>query len=222
VATDRPDLGELYHDTRERLIGLVESLDPATLTTSVPACPGWTITGVIYHLVAVAEDVLDGRLAGPPSEDETAAQLRRQEGTPMPQTLERWSSLATPFEDLIRAARVWPAVLDVVSHEQDIRGALGQPGGRDCAAIYHGAAALCRRVPDMPVGVRVVWSDGEGHMGPEDGTQLVIHSSRFETVRWRLGRRSRAQLAHLDWSADPAPVLDHLCVFGPAEIDIVE
>ncbi len=74
----------------------------------------------------------------------------------------------------------------------------------------------------MPVGIRVVWHDGEGHMGPDNGPQLVVHSSRFETVRWRLGRRSRAQLARLDWSADPAPVLDHLCVFGPAQTDIIE
>jgi hypothetical protein len=37
-----------------------------------------------------------------------------------------------------------------------------------------------------------------------------------------MGRRSRAQLATLGWSADPAPVLDHLAVFGPAERDVIE
>jgi hypothetical protein len=37
-----------------------------------------------------------------------------------------------------------------------------------------------------------------------------------------MGRRSGAQLAALDWSADPAPVIDHLAVFGPAAHDIVE
>lgn len=29
-------------------------------------------------------------------------------------------------------------------------------------------------------------------------------------------------LAALDWSRDPAPVLDHLVVFGPAARDIIE
>jgi len=34
----------------------------------------------------------------------------------------------------------------------------------------------------------------------------------------RLYRTARA----LDWSGDPAPVLDHLAVFGPAPRDIIE
>lgn len=38
--------------------------------------------------------------------------------------------------------------------------------------------------------------------------KLVLRTTRFDTLRWRLGRRSRAQLARLDWSADPQPVLD--------------
>jgi hypothetical protein len=37
-----------------------------------------------------------------------------------------------------------------------------------------------------------------------------------------MGRRSRGQLAALDWSGDPSPVLDHLVVFGPAMADIAE
>ena len=30
---------------------------------------------------------------------------------------------------------VWPAVMDVVSHEHDIRGALGDTSGRDAESI---------------------------------------------------------------------------------------
>jgi len=37
-----------------------------------------------------------------------------------------------------------------------------------------------------------------------------------------MGRRSRAQLAAMSWSGDPAPVIDHLTVFGPAGASIVE
>jgi hypothetical protein len=37
-----------------------------------------------------------------------------------------------------------------------------------------------------------------------------------------MGRRSRAQLLAMDWSGDPAPVLDHLAVFGPAAQDVME
>ena len=51
---------------------------------------------------------------------------------------------------------------------------------------------------------------------------LGLTTTRFEAFRWRMGRRSRDQLAALDWSGDPAPVLDHLVVFGPARTDIIE
>jgi hypothetical protein len=51
---------------------------------------------------------------------------------------------------------------------------------------------------------------------------VVLTTTRFEAFRWRMGRRSRAQLAALAWSADPAAVLDNLAIFGPAASDIVE
>ncbi|WP_268812326.1 hypothetical protein [Mycolicibacterium stellerae] len=41
-------------------------------------------------------------------------------------------------------------------------------------------------------------------------------------LRWRTGSRSRSQLAAMHWSDDPSRVLDHLCMFGPADKDIHE
>ena len=64
--------------------------------------------------------------------------------------------------------------------------------------------------------------DTEFRAGPDNATELRLTTSRFEAFRWRMGRRSRAQLAGLDWSGDPAPLLDHLTIFGPAARDIIE
>jgi len=72
------------------------------------------------------------------------------------------------------------------------------------------------------VRLRVTVEDAEYRSGPEDGAEIYLRTTRFEALRWRTGRRSRAQLAAMDWSADPAPVLDHLYMFGPADIDIDE
>ena len=44
----------------------------------------------------------------------------------------------------------------------------------------------------------------------------------FEFFRLRLGRRSRRQVARLDWSDDPERVLDAMFVFGPATTDLDE
>jgi hypothetical protein len=64
--------------------------------------------------------------------------------------------------------------------------------------------------------------DAEFRLGPDSGPPLTLATTRFEAFRWRMGRRSRDQLAALGWSGDPAPVIDHLVVFGPAACDVVE
>jgi hypothetical protein len=64
--------------------------------------------------------------------------------------------------------------------------------------------------------------DAEFRLGPGIGPPLTLTTTRFEAFRWRMGRRSRDQLAVLGWSGDPAPVIDHLVVFGPAACDVVE
>jgi hypothetical protein len=66
---------------------------------------------------------------------------------------------------------------------------------------------------------------GASHTWPRSspgGTPLRLATSRFEAFRWRMGRRSRAQLAALDWSGDRSPVLDHPTIFGLSAADIIE
>ena len=216
-----PDLARLYRDTRERLTALVAGLDERSLAAPVPACPGWQVQDVVAHLAAIVEDALAGKLTGPPSEAETAVQVARSRGRPMTRTLAEWTAAAPQFEEAISASGIPPAVIDVASHEQDIRGALGLPRARDSEAIRQMAGWLLRGLR-TPVPVRVTVEDAEFRTGPDGEPTLGLRTSRFEAFRWRMGRRSREQLAALDWSGDPAPVLDHLVVFGPARTDIIE
>lgn len=216
-----PDLGALYEDTRVRLLGLLESLDADEFAAPVPACPGWSVSDVVAHLAAVGEDVVAGRLAKPPTDEETAAQVARFDGMPLSEVVARWTEVVPAFEEVISGFSVWPAVLDIVSHEHDIRGAVGRPGGRDSDAVRAGSEQLVTWLRP-PAPMRVVLEDAEYRVGPEGDGGLELRTTRFEAVRWRLGRRSRAQMASFAWSDDPAPVLDHLVIFGPASRDVIE
>ena len=71
----------------------------------------------------------------------------------------------------------------------------------------------------MPL--RVTVEDAQYRSGPDDRAEIRLRTTRFEALRRRTGRRS-AQLAAMDWSGDPIPLLDHLYLFGPADTDIVE
>lgn len=232
--TEDPDLSTFYAQTRDRLTALVSELDDAALATPVPACPRWTVQDVIAHLAAVAEDILAGRLTRPPSEEQTAAQVARFSGRGLGQVIAHWESNAPELEKLVGTAGVWPPVMDVACHEQDIRGALGLPGARDTDVIWHCAGQLLGWLK-TPVPMRVTVEDAEfrsrpsagpepadGGGEPGTGPELALSTTRFEAFRWRLGRRSRVQLATLAWSGDPAPVLDNLTIFGPSPHDIVE
>jgi hypothetical protein len=139
----------------------------------------------------------------------------------MSRTLAGWTAGAPRFEEVISAFDIPPAVIDVASHEQDIRGALGLPGARDNEAIRRMAGWLLERLR-TPVPVCVTVEDAQFRAGPDGDPVLGLRTTRFDAFRWRMGRRSRGQLAALDWSGDPAPVLDHLVVFGPARSDIAE
>jgi uncharacterized protein (TIGR03083 family) len=216
-----PDLAAMYRATRERLTALVAGLDEAQLGTRVPACPGWSVADVIGHLAAIPEDALAGRLTGPPSEAETALQVERFRGRPITQTLAGWTKMAPRFEEIVAAFDVVPAVIDVASHEQDIRGAVGQPGARDTEVIHEMARWLVTRL-QTPVPLRITVGDARFQVGPEGEPALELTTTWYEAFRWRMGRRSRSQLAALDWSGDPSPVLDHLVVFGPAPTDVIE
>jgi uncharacterized protein (TIGR03083 family) len=203
------------------VVSLVSAASDAALGARVPACPAWSVRDVVAHLTAVAEDVVAGRLAGPPSDDETAAQVARFAGRDVTEILARWASIAPRFEYLIGRSRVRAAVIDIASHEHDIRGAIGRPGARDAAAVWHSAEWLLAGLrPAVPL--LVIVEDAQFRLGPGSGTELSLTTSRFEAFRWRMGRRSAGQLAALDWSGDPAPVIGHLVVFGPAAHDVVE
>lgn len=221
------NLGGLYLDTHDRLVALLRGLDSAELGRPVPTCPGWSVFDVVAHLTAVAEDILAGRLTSPPSDEETAAQVARFRGRPFPDVLAEWSTIAGPLAEMVVAARAWPAVADVASHEQDIRSAIGQPGARDSDVVRLCAARLIAGLRP-PVPVQVTVEDAEFLAGPDgpldsaDPERLTLRTTRFEAFRWRLGRRSRGQLVDLEWSSDPAAVVDHLAIFGPSPTDIIE
>lgn len=214
------DLGAAYAESRDRLAGVVAAA-PDPKAVAVPACPGWSVHDALSHLVAVAEDVLAGRLTAPPGDETTAGQVARRRDRPTGEVLEEWAELSPRIEELLRGVTIWPVVLDVLSHEHDVRAALGAPGGRDLPIISTGAAQMLSWYqPPVALTVRMGGRTFEHRDGGDPG--LALDTDAFEVFRFRLGRRSRRQLAAMAWTGDPAPLLDSLTVFGPSPLDIIE
>lgn len=221
VNADPTEVFGLYRQTRERISALVTDLDDAACGAGVAACPRWTVRDVVAHLTAVAQDWVDGSLTGPPTDAQTAAQVGRFDGHDMAGIMAAWSVATVRLGQAAETRGLEPPLGDITSHEHDIRGALGRPGARDSAAVRHSSDRLLGiLVPRQPV--RVIVEDGQYRCGPPGADEIMLRTTRFEALRWRTGRRSRGQLAAMDWTGDPTPVLDDLYLFGPADGDVVE
>jgi len=219
--TDPRDVARFYWDAKDRITALVEDLDEAGQQTSVPACPTWSVRDVVAHVTAVADEWARGILTGAPTEEQTAAQVARFDGHDLAQIIAVWTDATAQLNHLAGNSGLEPPIGDVAVHEHDIRAALGKPGARKSSAVHYSSDRLLASLR-TPLPLRVVVEDAEYRSGPANGAEIRLDTTRFEALRWRTGRRSRAQLAAMDWSDDPGRLLDHLCMFGPTETDLVE
>jgi uncharacterized protein (TIGR03083 family) len=130
----------LYRGVRERITAFVRGLPDGADQTVVPACPAWTVHDVIAHLVGITDDAIAGRMQGVTTDPWTAAQVERGRGVPTAELLERWDRQGPMIEPGLVASPL--AVVDAVTHEHDLYGALGRAVERDSAAV----AFACRTI----------------------------------------------------------------------------
>lgn len=218
------DVGWHYERARRRIDDLVRPLRPEQCDTAVPACPGWRVRDVLAHLVGGPEDAAAGRLDGIPTDEQTAAQVDRHRAETAIELLDTWRDMSPFVADAITKANIWPPAFDAVTHEHDLRGALGVPGARDDESVElfarMSASVVAAPVPLIfDVGTERIPA---GATSLDDENALTLRTTPFELFRLRLGRRSRRQVEAMAWSGDPAPVLPHLFVFGPSPLDIIE
>ncbi|MEQ1699044.1 MAG: maleylpyruvate isomerase N-terminal domain-containing protein [Ilumatobacteraceae bacterium] len=198
------DLGALYRAARERISALVTApgVDPAA---TVPATPEWSVHDVVAHVSGVAVDGTSGNMAGAPGDEWTAAQVARNVGRPIEEMVAEWSEVGPLMEGFLSSpsgAMASAAVMDIHTHEADLRHALGLP-------IAVPAEFLAWAGPSMRNGFAEAVA-GAG-LPP-----VSVDASAFEWFRGRLGRRTAAEVAAYDWSASAADYLDTFFIFGRA------
>ncbi len=212
------EVGAAYEGCRARITELTAGLGAEAAAIAVPACPGWTVHDVVAHLAGVVEDMAAGRVEGIATEAWTAAQVEAGRDRSLAELLEAWRAGAATFAGLLDSAgrSGHQAVFDAVTHEHDVRGALGRPGARDSDAVGIGVAfvaeALTRSAQAEGVALRVEL-DGGRAWGPDEPA-VTLRGDAFEIMRAAAGRRSLDQLRALRWDGDPDAALTAF-TFGP-------
>jgi uncharacterized protein (TIGR03083 family) len=205
-----------YRAVRERTTDVLGAVDDGlAASTSVPGCPGWTVTELAAHMCGVCVDILEGNLDGVGTAPWADAQAERFAPLGLAGVLEHWNEVAPQVEALAPGFPPQPAtqlVFDATTHEQDARGAVRAPGARDADALAvpldfigrlldtrvrtEGLPALALRTPDG-------WASIAGEGAPA----IELSGSAFDLFRSFGGRRALDQIRSLDWSGDPEPYL---------------
>jgi len=145
-----------YIALRARVIDLLRSTPESSGNIVVPCTPEWTIRQLAAHLVGVPEDVLAGRMEGVASDAWTHAQVERYGDLTLTELADLFESSAPKIDAIIHnfpQPIISQFVMDAVTHEQDMRSALGVPGGRDSKAVEVGVGFFLNliEVSDPPL-----------------------------------------------------------------------
>ena len=176
-----------YLEFRDRIVSLIREIPESQASFSVPLCPNWEVSSLISHIVGVPEDILAGRMEGVTTDAWTQAQVDRHEGESLSQLADALRATATEFDVLlphIPSPTNSQMMMDAVTHEHDLRHAVGRADAQDSAAVDVALGYLLNMVDTIAPGRAQELSDSG--------------VSRYELMRSLSGRRSIEQMNQLE------------------------
>jgi uncharacterized protein (TIGR03083 family) len=216
-----PELSSGYHATRARIGDLVRDLDDDGLATRVPACPEWSVHDLVAHVVGIPEALAAGNV---PSGDlqawlDSLVEERRHD--PVPELLDRWAACAAPTSALVDGGGS-QLFIDAVSHEHDLRGALGRPGARGSAEVQGTVQLLldllAPAIVDAGLGALVIDSGGVRWASQFARPQCTLRVDPWEAVRVLQSRRTADEVRALPATGDVEPYLAVLHEHSPLPV----
>ena len=223
------DVAEVYLDTYHRFSGLAAQLTEAELSTPVVACPGWSAKDTIGHVTGVAVGLVAGagEVAAP---DSTERQVQERRDRPLQAILEEWAGAVGALTGVLQAAGsgLTAVGIDLWSHEQDVRNAVGKPGGRDAPGLWltlKAAVSADQKVrtaglpPMLLITGEKTWYLGDG---AREGADVILDLDPYEAARMLMGRRTYDEIAAYPWVGDPASYLPLLHQFTVPERSLGE
>jgi uncharacterized protein (TIGR03083 family) len=216
------DIADRYGDARTRVVGLLAGISDEQSGLNVPGTPKWAVSELVSHMVGGPVDFLAGNIEGVGSEAWTQAQVEARRGRSISMLVEEWDGAFSDLDAAIRLGNVpAPVTFDVITHEQDLRGALGRERTPDPLAVRFvtgGFAARVERVVATEGLAPLEFRDPDGGWRSGTAGGVSAAATEFEWFRALTGRRSNRQVCAFAWSGDPAAYLDLLCPFGPLRL----
>lgn len=202
----------------------------------MPACPDWSIRQTVCHLAGAAQDIVAVNLDNTGTDEWTQAQLNRLADHSVDEVLDLWATateaVAAYLADSPKLVDA-QSVFDALTHEHDIRGALGEPGYRTADPAFAVAAGFVTTMVDRtirrnahPYLQLTTPTTGTTQLGDpaKAPSRIAVELTDFEALRAFGGRRSHRQLAALPWDGDADALLPifHRGAVRPPAADLHE
>jgi len=215
------DTARHYENAHRRIVDLVRSLSDEQVATAVPCAPGWDVHDVLAHLAANTTDGLAGRITGIPDDEFTGEQVRQRKAATIEDLIAEWQGNMPTMLDAARAGLAPPNLaVDALTHEQDIRGAVGKSPVDDREALRFSlevfALGLRFKLKHADgLTLRLEATDSDFTLVAGDSAPVAtLRASEFELFRTLSGRRGRDAVLAMDWDGDGGVFLPWLNVFG--------
>lgn len=212
---DWTECAEEYDACRRRVDALVRDAAEAALSTTVQACPDWSVADLCAHLAGVPAALTAGDVPTGDTDQWVDDQVTARRGRPVGELLDEWADATPTFQQMMIDAggQIAGLILDAVAHEHDLRHALEAPGARDSRGVVL-SLGFTKMLMDRDL--RANGSDSVLHFACDDGAwqagglgdpTVTLDLSRhddgaFELMRALGSRRSLEQLRALPWSGD--------------------
>lgn len=223
------EYGDAYAEARGRFSSFMSSLSEDDLAAPVPACPGWHTREVLAHVVGIATDTLSGRIEGAGSQEYTSRQISERKDASVADLISEWDEHGPAFEEMLDT--IHPAISggivgDLVTHEQDARGAVGKVGGREGPAFDLALSSQVRffgrRIKEAKLPTLEVRAGSDIWTAGKEEVSGSLEADRFELLRALTGRRTHDQVRAFSWTVDPGPYLPVFSMYGLPGSDIRE
>jgi uncharacterized protein (TIGR03083 family) len=177
---------DAYLDLQTRVYQLASEMSTKDSLKIVPHCPQWRVKDVLGHMVGVPEDAISGAMNGVATPEWTQKQVDRHANHSIEELLSCWEEALKSFKHVlpnIPQPGLSQFVFDQVTHEQDIRHAIGNPGARDSKA--------------MKVAEAFIRDLASRSQNPSVQSLSTCEMSGFDFTRCMSGRRTRSQVQQL-------------------------
>lgn len=206
---------QVYLSASDRVAALVRSLDDDRLSTTVPACPEWTVKELVAHLTGVASDSLNANVAEMGKANWTQSQVDARKDKPLEDILSEWQGvteqIAKALDDL-HPTLSSALIGDLVTHEHDLRNAVQNRDERDGDGVVISTGFYARnfgkRLKDAGLPTLIVDTGEHQWTAGREEPVGKVQAPLFEMLRGLTGRRTTDEVKAFDWSVDAAPYIE--------------